>query len=75
MENNEIYIGKYRHYKGNEYQVLCIAKNSETLEPMVVYQDLHDSEKILVRPASMWNEPVTKNGITQPRFTLIQEKP
>ena len=53
--------GKYRHYKGNEYEVIGIAKHSETLEPMVVYKALYGENGLWVRPASMWNETV-KDG-------------
>ena len=54
----EIPAGKYRHYKGNEYEVLCIAKHSETLEPMVIYRALYGEGGIWARPAAMWNETV-----------------
>lgn len=60
--------GKYRHYKGNEYEVLGIAKHSETLEPMVVYRALYGERLIWVRPAEMWNETVKKNDMTFKRF-------
>ncbi|MBQ6676325.1 MAG: DUF1653 domain-containing protein [Ruminococcus sp.] len=50
--------GRYRHYKGNEYEVLYIAHHSETLEPMVVYRALYGEGEIWVRPAEMWNETV-----------------
>ena len=73
MGNNTIHPGRYRHYKGKTYQVLAIATHSETLEPMVVYQALYGDHKIWVRPASMWNELVTHNGVTMPRFAPIQE--
>ncbi|MBR1752086.1 MAG: DUF1653 domain-containing protein [Ruminococcus sp.] len=59
--------GRYRHYKGNEYEVLAIARHSETLEAMVVYKALYGSGDVWVRPADMWNEPV---GDTL-RFTKI----
>lgn len=64
----EIKIGRYRHFKGNEYEVLYVAKHSETLEPMVVYRALYGEHGIWVRPASMWNEDVTRDGITKRRF-------
>lgn len=70
---NEIKIGRYRHFKGNEYQVLYLAKHSETLEPMVVYQALYGEHGIWVRPASMWNETVERDGKTYIRFTYIGE--
>ena len=65
--------GRYRHYKGNEYKVLHIAKNSETLEPMVVYQALYGEKEIWVRPASMWNETITRDGKTFKRFSYIED--
>lgn len=68
---NEIALGRYRHFKGNEYLVLHIAKHSETLEPMVVYQALYGERGIWVRPASMWNEYVERDGIIVKRFTYI----
>jgi hypothetical protein len=68
---NEIKAGRYRHFKGNEYLVLHIAKHSETLEPMVVYQALYGERGIWVRPASMWNEMVERDGVKVKRFTYI----
>lgn len=62
--------GKYRHYKGNLYEVVCLARHSEDLSDMVVYRDLNSPEKCWARPASMWNETVTVNGQTVLRFTL-----
>ena len=67
----EIKIGRYRHFKGNEYQVLSLAKHSESLEPMVVYQALYGEHGIWVRPASMWNETVERDGSTYIRFNYI----
>lgn len=69
----EIKLGKYRHFKGNEYRVLAIARHSETLEEMVVYQALYGEMGIWVRPASMWNETVQRDGKTYQRFTYIGE--
>ena len=63
--------GIWRHFKGSEYRVLCIAVHSETLEPMVVYQALYGERGIWVRPARMWGESVERDGKTQPRFTRI----
>ena len=60
--------GRYKHFKGNEYLVLQIAKHSETMEPMVVYQALYGDCGVWVRPASMWNESVAYNGNTVKRF-------
>lgn len=69
----EIKLGRYRHFKGNEYQVLYIATHSETREPMVVYQALYGECGIWVRPAAMWNETVERDGKTYRRFTYIGE--
>lgn len=69
---SSILPGKYRHFKGNEYEVLFIARNSETLEDMVVYRALYGSFEIWVRPASMWNESVEADGKRQQRFTFIE---
>ena len=69
----EIRIGKYRHFKGNEYRVLGMARHSETLEEMVVYQALYGEHGIWVRPAHMWNETVDRDGYCGPRFAYIGE--
>lgn len=68
---DEIKIGRYRHFKVNEYQVLYIAKHSETLDKMIVYQALYGEKGIWVRPTSMWNEAVEWNGSIVRRFTYI----
>ena len=70
---NGIALGRYRHFKGKEYEVLAIARHSETKEPMVVYRALYSDEvygdgAVWIRPASMWNETVslpstTANGV------------
>lgn len=65
--------GRYRHFKGNEYRLLYVARHSETLEPMVVYQALYGDRGIWVRPAGMWNEQVDRDGYSGPRFTYIGE--
>ena len=69
----DIKIGRYRHFKANEYRVLYIAKHSETLEPMVVYQALYGEGGVWVRPASMWNETVERDGKVFKRFTYIED--
>lgn len=69
----QVKIGKYRHFKGNEYEVLAIAKHSETLEELVVYRALYGNHDIWVRPLAMWNEKVQYNGETVSRFTYIEE--
>lgn len=65
----EIRPGRYRHFKGGEYEVLGMATHSETLEPMVVYRALYGERGLWVRPASMWNELVERDGAVRPRFT------
>ena len=69
--NLDIKPGRYRHFKGNEYRVLYLARHSETLEPMVVYQALYGEHGIWVRPASMWNETVERGGQRLHRFTSL----
>lgn len=70
----DIRHGIYRHYKGNEYEVIGMAKHSETLEPMVVYRALYGNRELWVRPASMWSEIVeTPDGKVR-RFTYIGKK-
>lgn len=69
----EIKLGKYRHFKGNEYEVIGIARHSETLEEMVVYRALYGDAGIWVRPAEMWNETVEHDGKAFQRFTYIDE--
>ena len=68
---NEIIPGKYRHFKGNEYEVIGIAQHSETLEPMVVYKALYGDGGLWVRPAAMWDETITRDGKTFKRFQYI----
>ena len=67
----EIKIGRYRHFKGNEYEVLYLARHSESLEDMVVYRALYGAHGVWVRPASMWNELVERDGKTYKRFTYL----
>ena len=61
--------GHYRHFKGNEYEVIGIARHSEDESPMVVYRALYDNGSLWTRPAEMWNETVTRDGKTMKRFT------
>ena len=69
----EIKLGRYRHFKGNEYEVIAIAKHSETTEDYVVYKALYGDGGMWVRPASMWNETVERDGVTYKRFTYVGE--
>ena len=73
MEEMELRPGRYRHFKGNEYRLLYVARLSETLENMVVYQALYGERGIWVRPAAMWNEIVERDGYQGPRFQYIGE--
>jgi len=66
-----IKTGKYRHFKGNEYEVLCVAKHSETLEDMVVYRALYGGRGVWVRPAAMWEEEIERDGKKLKRFEYI----
>lgn len=67
----ELKPGKYRHFKGMEYELLGVATHSETLEPMVIYRALYGDHAIWVRPKSMWNEQVDKEYYHGPRFVYI----
>ena len=69
----ELKKGIYRHFKGNRYRLIDVARHSETLEPMVVYQALYGEGGTWVRPAHMWTEAVEKDGAAVPRFTLETE--
>lgn len=69
----ELKPGKYRHFKGKEYELIGIATHSETLEPMVVYRALYGEGGLWVRPAAMWSESVSKADYHGPRFSPIEE--
>ena len=64
--------GRYRHFKGKEYEVIAVARHSETEEPMVVYRQLYGEHGLWVRPAAMWNETVTRDGKTFKRFERME---
>jgi hypothetical protein len=66
-----ITTGKYRHYKGGEYEVFFVARHSETGEEMVVYRTLYGDFDYWVRPLEMFLENVDLDGVTQPRFEKI----
>lgn len=68
-----IKLGRYRHFKGKEYEVLGVARHSETEEELVVYRVLYGDFGLWVRPVSMWNETVERDGKTFRRFTYIGE--
>ena len=65
--------GRYRHFKGMEYQVIGTARPSETLEEMVVYRALYGDGGLWVRPAAMWSEQVERDGYRGPRFAPVEE--
>lgn len=65
--------GVYRHFKGNLYRLITVARHSETLEEMVVYQALYGEGGYWVRPAAMWDEHVEKEGYSGSRFTFVEE--
>ena len=71
----EIKTGRWQHFKGGEYQVLYVARHSETEEEMVVYRALYGDGGVWVRPAAMWLETVERDGIRVPRFRYIGEDP
>ena len=65
--------GKYRHFKGGEYELIAIATHSETMEPMVVYRALYGAGGLWVRPLSMWSETVDRDGYHGPRFRYMED--
>ena len=69
--SNELRLGRYRHFKGGEYEVIGVARHSETHEPMVVYRPLYNETGMWVRPLAMFLETVTHNGEPVPRFTYL----
>jgi len=71
MQENKIPLGVYRHYKGNEYEVIGFSKHSETLEDMVIYKALYGDNGTWVRPLSMWENPIYIDGKTVKRFEYI----
>ncbi|MDD4477122.1 MAG: DUF1653 domain-containing protein [Patescibacteria group bacterium] len=73
MKNNILKFGKYRHYKGKEYEVIGIAKHSETLEKLVVYKALCGDRDLWARPLKMFIEKIEINGKKIPRFEYVGE--
>ena len=68
--NNLPKKGIYRHFKGNKYELIGFAKHSETLEPMVIYKALYGEGELWVRPLSMWEEIIERDGKKIQRFIL-----
>lgn len=69
----ELQPGRYRHFKGKEYELIGVAKHSETLEPMVIYRALYGEGGLWVRPAAMWNETVDREDYHGPRFYFVED--
>ena len=69
----DIKPGKYRHFKGNYYEVMGVAHHSETMEEMVVYRALYGEHGLWVRPAAMWTETIDRDGYHGPSFQYIGE--
>ena len=67
----EIPPGRYRHYKGGEYDVIGTVRHSETLEAMTLYRALYGAGGLWVRPAAMFGETVQIKGVSQPRFARL----
>lgn len=63
--------GRYRHYKGNEYELIGAVRHSETLAPLVLYRPLYGEGALWVRPHAMFFETVLVDGIARPRFEKI----
>ena len=70
----ELKPGRYRHFKGKEYELIGIASHSETMEEMVVYRALYGEGGLWVRPASMWTEEVHRDGYHGPRFYPVENE-
>jgi hypothetical protein len=65
--------GRYRHYKGRDYEVVGCARHSETLEPLVVYRPLYNASGLWVRPHAMFFEEVVVDGVRRPRFARVAD--
>ncbi|MBV8604238.1 MAG: DUF1653 domain-containing protein [Pelomonas sp.] len=66
--------GRYRHYKGRDYEVVGVARHSETHEPLVVYRPLYGEGALWVRPHAMFFESVVVDGVSRPRFERVAER-
>ena len=67
----DVVAGRWRHYKGRDYEVIGIARHSETEEPLVVYRTLYGDFSLWVRPLAMWTEEVEIGGRRVPRFVQV----
>jgi hypothetical protein len=70
-DNRSQPLGRYRHFKGGEYEILAIARHSETQEPMVVYRPLYNDSGWWIRPLNMFLETVLRDGLEVPRFQYL----
>jgi len=66
-------VGIYRHFKGQEYEVLGVAKHSETMDGLVVYRALYGDGELWVRPVEMFSDRISKDGASIPRFQFIRD--
>jgi len=73
-DTEQLKLGRYRHFKGGEYEVIGVARHSEGLEDMVVYRPLYNDTGLWVRPLSMFTETITREGKTFPRFEFVGEE-
>lgn len=73
MTSQQLKPGRYRHFKGNEYEVHGVARHSETEEQLVVYTPLYGEGGLWVRPLEMFTEEVERDGVVQPRFAYVGE--
>ena len=64
-------IGRYRHYKGGEYEVIGVVRHSETLEPLMLYRPLYGDSGLWVRPYAMFLDEIEHNGVRQRRFVPL----
>lgn len=71
MNHNDVVCGRYRHFKGGEYEVLGMATHSETGQELVVYRALYGERKLWVRPRAMFCDMVTRDGDQVPRFERL----
>ena len=69
----EFKLGRYRHFKGQEYELIGVARHSESLEPMAVYRALYGDGALWVRPMELFLGEVVRDGVTYKRFTYVEE--
>lgn len=74
MNSSKLKLGKYKHYKGKSYEVIGIARHSETLEDLVIYKALYDQYDLWARPLKMFLEKVAVSGKKMPRFKYVEKE-